>query len=456
MSNTTNIVSKLDNKSAIVGIVGLGYVGLPLAMAFAEAGFQVIGYDIQVEKVNSLKRGISYIEDVNNIRLAKVINAGKLLVTAHVSELRNADTISICVPTPLTKQKDPKVSYIVSAAERLSNTLQKGQLVILESSTYPGTTREIVLPILERSNLIVGKDFYLAFSPERVDPTNRKYNIKNTPKLVGGYDRKSADMACLLYSKIVDEVILVSSMEVAEITKLFENCYRLVNIAFVNEFAEFCERMGISIWEVIDSAKTKPFGYMPFYPGPGIGGHCIPINPYFLFCKARENDFHIRFLELATGINEQMPYTTASKIIEALSIYGKGIAGSKILMLGVSYKKDIADLRESPSLKMIEILSEKGAKVSYNDPNVAQIRVFGDTLYSIDLSGNELSLFDCVVIATDHSDYDFQFIVDNAKLVFDTRGVTRNLSNGHNNVVRLGEGLPMLKTILNSSSPILH
>ena len=437
-----DIESRFSNGSAVVGIIGLGYVGLPLAVAFASTDFRVIGYDLQRDKLDSIRLGISYIEDVDNNRLAALVKSNRLMVTDDISRLREAGAICICVPTPLTRQKDPVLTHITSAAGELSPHLQKDQLVVLESTTYPGSTRELVLPILEQSGLKAGKDFYLAFSPERVDPLNRKYTVKNTPKLVGGYDPVSTAIACQLYSKIVDRVVPVSSMEVAETTKLFENCFRLINIAYVNEFAEFCERLGISIWEVIESAGTKPFGYMPFYPGIGIGGHCIPVNPYFLFCKAREFDLHIRFLELAAGVNEQMPYSTASRLIEILSFNGKAIKGASVLVLGAAYKKDIADLRGSPSLKLIEILLRRGAEVSYNDPHISQIEVLGNTLYSEDLSLDRLSSADCVVIATDHSGYDYQLILDNTKLVFDTRGITRKISNGYSHVYRLGEGIP--------------
>jgi UDP-N-acetyl-D-glucosamine dehydrogenase len=438
------IQSSIKNNTTSVGIIGLGYVGLPLAVAFAEAGLNVVGYDIETKKIESIKMSLSYIEDVNDSNLRTVVKNNRLVATDKLTRLREVDAICICVPTPLNKLKDPVLTHIIDAAEALSKILKKGQLVILESTTYPGTTRELVLPILEKSNLKAGEDFYLAFSPERVDPVNKKFTIKNTPKLVGGINSISTDLACSLYRKIVDTVVPVSSMEVAEVTKLFENCFRLVNIAYVNEFAELCERIGVSIWEVIDSATTKPFGYMPFYPGPGIGGHCIPINPYFLFCKARECDFHIRFLELATGVTEQMPYSTASKVIEALSTIGKGIKMSSIFILGVSYKKDIGDLRGSPSIKLIELLIEKGADVIYNDPYIGKIEISGNALLSQSLTRDRLSSVDCVVIATDHSKYDYAFILDNAKLVFDTRGITRGISQKYKNIVRLGEGI--LKT----------
>lgn len=442
------ISQKIADKSAIIGVVGLGYVGLPLAIAFARDGFRVVGFESDNSKKCALQQGISYVDDVENDLIAELIGTGAFSVTDDIRLLGEPDAICICVPTPLTKQREPVVSYVITAAQDLAVHLRKGQLVVLESSIYPGATREIVLPILEGSGLMVGEDYYLAFSPERVDPSNKKYCIRNTPKLVGGYDSESTRIACALYNNIVDQVVCMSSMEVAETTKLFENCFRLINIAFVNEFAELCERMGISIWEVIDSAKTKPFGYMPFYPGPGIGGHCIPINPYFLSWKAREKDFQVSFLDLATGINEKMPYSTATKIVEGLSMKGKSILASRILVLGVAYKKDIADSRESPSIRLIELLSQKGATVSYNDPFIEKIEISGDILESAEVSAEELSSYDCIVIATDHSSYDFQMIVDNSKMVFDTKGVTRFTENGHGNVLRLGETLCITRKVL--------
>jgi len=428
---------KLRNKTAVIGIAGLGYIGLPLAVAFAEAGFNVIGFDIQKERVELVSRGESYISDISNEKLSRIVASNLLEVTTDISKFQKADAICICVPTPLTKTKEPDLSYVIQISEELCPHIQPGQLIVLESTTYPGTTREIILPILERSKLMGGQDFYLAYSPERVDPGNRQYNIKNTPKLVGGINSKSTSLAELLYREVAEVVIPVSSPDVAEMTKIFENVFRGVNIALVNELARLCENMGISAWEVIDSASSKPFGYMPFYPGPGIGGHCIPLDPYYLASKAKEHDFHIRFIELAADINEQMPYHIIHRITEALNSCGKSVKGSEVLVLGVAYKKDVDDLRESPSVKLVRLLIEKGARVSYNDPYVAKIQILGDIETSVGLTKERLSSADCVIIATAHSSYDYQYIVDNASLVFDTRGVTRTIKG--KNILRLGE-----------------
>ena len=366
---------KLENKTAVIGIVGLGYVGLPLAVAFADADLNVLGFDNQQKRVDLVNKGQSYIVDVSSESLSTAI-ANKLLeATVDQTRLKEVDAICICVPTPLTKTKDPDLSYVIYESEEISKHLQRGQLIVLESTTYPGTTSEVMLPILERSGLSIGQDFYLAYSPERVDPGSGKYNIRNTPKVVGGIDSQSTRLAELLYGQVADVVVPVKSPEVAEMTKIFENVFRSVNIALVNELTLLCEKMGISVWEVIDAASTKPFGYMPFYPGPGIGGHCIPLDPYYLANKAREYDFHTRFIELAADINEQMPHYVASRITAALNADGKSINGAKVLVLGVAYKKDVEDVRESPSLKLIQLLGQIGASLSYNDPYVMTIKI---------------------------------------------------------------------------------
>ena len=431
----TNLEQKLEEKSAVVAVVGLGYVGLPLAVAFSQAGFNVVGFDIQQKRVNLVNKGQPYIVDVDSKSLSEAV-ANKLLeATTDQSRLKEVDAICICVPTPLTKTKEPDLSAVNYESEEISKQLQPGQLVVLESTTYPGTTSEVVLPILERSGLKVGRDFYLAYSPERVDPGSKNYNIRNTPKVVGGIDSRSTKLAELLYRQVADIVVPVSCPEVAEMTKIFENVFRSVNIALVNELTLLCEKMGISVWEVIDAAASKPFGYMPFYPGPGIGGHCIPLDPYYLANKAREYDFHTRFIELAADINEQMPYYVASRIMEALNDSGKSLNDAKVLVLGVAYKKDVEDARESPSLKLIQLLREKGADLSYNDPYIANIQIPEEALASVELTDERLSMSDCVVIATDHSCYDYQNIVDKASLVFDARGATRRIRS--NNIIRL-------------------
>ena len=426
---------KLKNKTAVIGIVGLGYVGLPLAVAFADAGFNVLGFDMQQIRVDSVNKGQSYIADVDNESLSSAIVNNFLEATIDQSRLKEVDVICICVPTPLTKTKDPDLSYVIYESEEISKHLQRGQLIVLESTTYPGTTSEIMLPILERSGLKGGKDFHLAYSPERVDPGSKNYNIRNTPKVVGGIESQSTKLAELLYSQVADVVVPVSSPHVAEMTKVFENVFRNVNIALVNELAQLCNKMGISVWEVIDAASTKPFGYMPFFPGPGIGGHCIPLDPYYLANKAREYDFHTRFIELAADINEQMPYYVTNRIADALNANGHSVKGTKILVLGAAYKKDVKDLRESPSLKLIELLYEKGADISYNDPYIEKIQIAGKTVTSVGLTDRRLSSAKCIVIATDHSCYEYQHIVDLASLVFDTRGATRKIIGS--NIIRL-------------------
>jgi UDP-N-acetyl-D-glucosamine dehydrogenase len=426
---------KIKDRSAKIGVVGLGYVGLPLALAFSEAGFKVLGFDIQKRRVDSVNRGKSYIGDVASERLLAVAAANLLEATTNQSKLSEVDAICVCVPTPLTKTREPDLSHVSCQSVEISRHLQQGQLIVLESTTYPGTTRELVLPTLERYGLKGGQDFYLAYSPERVDPGNKEYNIRNVPKVVGGIDPISTRLAEILYRQVAEVVVPVSSPEVAEMTKVFENVFRSVNIALVNELAQLCERMDISVWEVINTAATKPYGYTPFYPGVGIGGHCIPLDPYYLASKAREYDFHTKFIELAAEINEQMPYYVTSRIIEALNTQRKSLNGAKILVLGVTYKKDVGDTRESPSLKLIQLLHEKGAEVRYNDPYMPQVQLPHRTLSSIELTHKCLSSADCVVIATDHNGYDYQRIADKANLVFDARGVTSQLSN--NNVVRL-------------------
>ena len=429
--------AKIKDKSATIGIVGLGYVGLPLAVAFCEAGFGVLGIDVQQKRVDLVNQGESYIADVPGARLQAVVANNLLQATTEQSRLKETDAICICVPTPLTKTKDPDLSHVIRESEEISKNLQPGQLVVLESTTYPGTTREVVLPILESSKLRGSVDFYLAYSPERVDPGDKNHSIRNTPKLVGGIDFRSTELAKLLYSQVADIVIPVSCPEVAEMSKIFENVFRSVNIALVNELAQLCCNMNVSVWEVIDAASTKPFGYMTFYPGPGIGGHCIPLDPYYLANKAREFDFHTRFIELAAEINEHMPYYVIFRILEALNARGRSLNGAKIFLLGVAYKKDIEDIRESPSLKLVQLLRDKGAVVSYNDPYILEIQLSQGSLGSIQLTQASLSAADCVVIGTDHSCYDMEQVVAHSKLVFDTRGVTRGLKA--DNIVRLGE-----------------
>jgi UDP-N-acetyl-D-glucosamine dehydrogenase len=437
VNDLRNLENRIRDKSADIGVVGLGYVGLPLALAFAEAGFNVTGIDSDKGRVNKIMLGTSYLLDIESARLKKAVASGRLKATTSQSTLRRVDTIIICVPTPLTKTKEPDLTYIVSATNDIARFLRLGHLVILESTTYPGTTREIVLPILESTGLKVGVDYFLTFSPERIDPGSRKFTIRNTPKIVGGMEPTSTKLAALLYRHLSDKVLEVSTPEVAEMDKVFENVFRSVNIALVNELAKLCEKMNINVWEVIKSASTKPFGYMPFYPGPGVGGHCIPLDPYYLASKAREYFFHTRFIELAAEINETMPEYIVERIVGALNTRSKSVKGAKILILGVAYKKDIEDLRESPALRVIELLFEKKATVHYHDPYILDVKEGTHRLRSIKLVKKVLSNYDCVVIVTDHSCYDLKSIVKDSKLVFDTRGCTVGIDSA--NIIRLGE-----------------
>jgi len=406
-----------------VAIVGAGYVGLPLAQVFADAGRKVVLLDVSADRVAQILRGESYIEDVPSARLAELVDNGGLYATTDYDTLAHADAILIALPTPLSKQREPDLSIVLSATEQIATRLRKGHLVVLESTTYPGTTRDELLPILERgSGLVAGEDFFLAFSPERVDPGRLDHTTKTVPKVVGGINDASSDAAAALYGSAIDTVHRVSSPEAAELTKLLENIFRSVNIALVNELAQLCDRMGIDIWEVVDAAATKPFGFMPFQPGPGLGGHCIPIDPFYLTWKAREYDFSTRFIELAGEVNQNMPYYCRSRVSQALNHgLGKSLKGSKILVLGVAYKADISDMRESPAVKLIELLRNAGANVSYHDPHVASFEEDGLTMTSVPLDPHA---HDAVVIATAHSSIDYAKLVEDAALVVDLRNAT--------------------------------
>ena len=432
------IEENIRNKTATIGIIGLGYVGMPMAMAFAEAGFRVLGFDMQQDKIDALNRGKCHVVGIDDKRLDSLLHGGYFKATSNMSKMSEADAVCICVPTPVTKSREPDLSYVTQVSRDIAHNLRPGQLIILESTTYPGTTREVILPILQGEGLVLDKDFYLAFSPRRIDPGNKKYTVKNIPKIVGGVSERSTILAALLYEQIADSVVPVASPEIAEMTKIFEDVFRSVNIALVNEMAMLCEKMGVSIWEVIRAATTKPFGYMPFYPGPGIGGHCVPSDPYYLSSKAREYDFHTRFIELATEINESMPYHVVTWISEGLNAHGKSLKGAKVLVLGVAYKKDSEDSRESPALKIIDLLQKRGVDISYSDPYIPKIKNGEGTLKSIGLTEENLSSVDCVVIATDHSCFDPEQIAAWSKLVFDTRGVTRKLKD-QTGIIRLGE-----------------
>lgn len=411
-----------------VGVVGLGYVGLPLALAFARAGLRVIGVDTDTEKVAALSKGNSPIEDVPSAELRKSLLDGEMNFTVDYTDLREAESVILCLPTPLNRYREPDLSLVVVGAEQTAVNLRDGALVVLESTTYPGTTREVLLPILERDGRRVGEDFFLAYSPERVDPGNHKYTISSTPKIVGGITPECRARAEALYSYIVSEVHTVSSPESAELSKLLENIFRAVNIALVNDLAILCEKMGIDVWEVIDAAKTKPFGFMPFYPGPGMGGHCIPIDPFYLSWRARTFDTNAEFIELAGKVNVNMPYYATGRIAAALNADKKPINGSRILILGVSYKPNIGDLRESPSIKILELLRNEGAHVVYHDPHVPELPDYA--LTSVDLNKAELGKADCVVIATDHSALDIELVVSCSSRIFDLRNAVRRRLGG--------------------------
>jgi UDP-N-acetyl-D-glucosamine dehydrogenase len=420
------LLEKIDNLSARVAVIGLGYVGLPLAAEYANAGYQVTGFDVSREKIDHIHKHASYILDVTSEDLKKLVESGNLKGTNDFSLLSEMDTINICVPTPLRKTKDPDVSFIVEAVERIEKMLRKGQLIILESTTYPGTTNELILPMLERKGLRVGKDFFLAFSPERVDPGNESFITKNIPKVVGGVTPQCTRLAERLYSKCISKVVPVSSTYVAEMVKLLENTFRAVNIGMVNEIALMCNHMGINVWEVIDAAATKPFGFMPFYPGPGLGGHCIPIDPFYLSWKAKMTGFEARFIELAGQINKDMPFYVVHKITDALNDYQKSVKGSRILITGVAYKKDIDDVRESPALDIIEILQAKGAEISFYDPYVMNLQVKDQLLISRELNPATLGEFDCVAIITDHTSVDYDMIAKHSKVIVDTRNALKD------------------------------
>jgi UDP-N-acetyl-D-glucosamine dehydrogenase len=430
---------KITSRTARVGVVGLGYVGLPLAVELARAGFKTTGIDLDKRKVDAINRGESYIQDVPTSDVAEFHKAGRLSATADAAIVSSLDTINICVPTPLRKTKDPDLSYVVSAVEMIAAHLHPGVLVVLESTTYPGTTEEVVQPILEKGGLKAGRDFFLAFSPERVDPGNEKWNTKNVPKIVGGLTPACSSLAKALYGASIDTVIEVSSPKVAEMVKLLENTFRAVNIGLVNELALMCDRLGLSVWEVVDAAATKPFGFMPFYPGPGLGGHCIPIDPFYLSWKVKEVGFEARFIELAGQVNGAMPHHVVDKVTDALNAHGKAVRGANVFVLGISYKRDIDDMRESPALDVMAVLKQKGAKLSYHDPYVATLPARdwpgAEDLTSVALTPQALEHADCVVIITDHKVLDYKTIVERAKLIVDSRNA---IKGAHSHVFKLG------------------
>ena len=427
-----NIIEKIKSRRVKCGVIGLGYVGLPLAVEFAEGGATVVGIDVDARKVQSVKRGVSYIQDVATATVRELVAKKKLSATMDFSIIRKLDTVNICVPTPLRKTKDPDVSYIVSAVREIGKYLRRGQLIILESTTYPGTTEEIVQAILEEmTGLRAGRDFHLAFSPERVDPGNPRFNTRNTPKVVGGLTPACTNAAAALYLLAVDNVVRVSSPSAAEMVKLLENTFRSVNIGMANEMALLCDRFKLNVWEIIDAAATKPFGFMPFYPGPGLGGHCIPIDPFYLSWKAKTLDFNAQYIELAGEINSKMPEYVVAKGAAALNDRRLSVKGSKVLVLGVAYKRNIDDQRESPALEIIHLLRQRGAQVTYNDPYVPAAA----GMKSRRLTPALLRAQDCVVIATDHTDYDYPRVVAAAKLVVDTRNATKQIKRGRGKIV---------------------
>src|SRR2546425_6859152 len=420
------LLERIRSRQARVGVIGLGYVGLPLAVEFARAGFDVTGFDVDHAKTAQINAGKSYIPDVSTAALRAAVEAGRLRATLDISKLGEMDAIDICVPTPLRKTRDPDLSYIILAVEAVAATLRRGQLIILESTTYPGTTDEVVQPMLEARGLKADIDFFLAFSPERVDPGNQKYTTKNIPKIVGGVGAASTEAAVALYKTTVDCVVPVSSTRVAEMVKLLENTFRAVNIGLVNEIALMCHKMDIGVWEVIDAAKTKPFGFMPFYPGPGLGGHCIPIDPFYLSWKARQNGFECRFIELAGHVNASMPQYVVERVAGALNTIRKPINGSRIHLFGVAYKRDVNDMRESPALDVLELLHKSGAELSYTDPFVPELRHNGRVLRSVDVEKALDQTPDCAVVCTDHTVFDYDAIAKRSALVVDTRNALKN------------------------------
>jgi UDP-N-acetyl-D-glucosamine dehydrogenase len=422
---------RIKDREARVGVLGIGYVGLPLAVEFASGGFDVTGIDTSSWKIDKIQKGESYITDVDSGRLQKLVRQDKIRATTEWDTIGELDSINICVPTPLRKTQDPDVSHIIAAVDEISERLRPGQLIILESTTYPGTTEEVILPSLEKTGLKVGKDFHLAFSPERVDPGNRQFTTGNIPKVVGGVTPGCTETAAMLYQSCLKNVVPVSSTKVAEMVKLLENTFRSVNIGLVNEISLMCHRLKIDVWEVIDAAATKPFGFMPFYPGPGLGGHCIPIDPFYLSWKVKMTGFEARFIELAGRINGSMPYHVVGMIGDALNEVAKSVRGARVLILGVAYKKDIDDVRESPALDIIRILQSKGAEVSYSDPHVPNLETNGTVLQSVPVSVDTLPVYDCVTIVTDHTDFDYKMVANNARTIVDTRNALAGIKGSH-------------------------
>ena len=433
-----NLKNKIESREAQIGVIGLGYVGLPLAMEFVRAGFHVTGIDVDQKKVKKLNRGENYIQDIKDETVRNAVEMNQLSATSDFSVIHNLDAISICVPTPLNKQKNPDISFINHVMEKIKDFIHHEMIVVLESTTYPGTTRELILPELESKELKVGHDFYLCFSPERIDPGNEKYKTANTPKILGGITPKCGQMGELLYKTIIEQVIMVSSPETAEMVKLLENTFRAINIGLANEVAIMCEKLGINVWEVIDAAATKPFGFMKFTPGPGLGGHCIPIDPYYLSWKLKTLDYNARFIELAGEINTSMPFHMVDLVRKGLNRKRKAISGSQILIIGVAYKKNVNDVRESPALDVIKLLENDGAELSFYDPYVSFVGLNGNRMMGMEtLTKETLNNSDAIVIMTDHDQIDFQFVLENSNLIIDSRNV---IKKDYPHVIKLGVG----------------
>ncbi len=441
-STKTRLLSKIADRSAVTAVIGLGYVGLPLAMEFCDAGFTVIGYDITQSLVDQLMAGVSHIQDVPSSQVAAHVKSGKFVATTDEAAIARADTVSIAVPTPLAKTRDPDMSYVIAAAEAVARRAHPGMLIVLESTTYPGTTRDVMQPRLEKLGLVIGEDVFLAFSPERVDPGNPTWHTKNTPKVLGGITPACTEVAAALYGTCIDRIVSVSSPEAAELTKLLENTFRSVNIGLVNEMAIICDRLGVDVWEVIEAAATKPFGFMKFTPGPGIGGHCIPLDPHYLAWKMRTLNYKTRFIDLASEINSAMPDLVANKVSLALNDERKAVRGSRVLVLGVAYKKDVDDMRESPALDVIRLLEGHGAEVTYHDPHVPRYKEDGHERISVALTDDVLARADAVVIVTDHSAIDYQRLVDKASLVVDTRNALARTKRSRARIVSLTPTAP--------------
>jgi UDP-N-acetyl-D-glucosamine dehydrogenase len=426
MDTKSAIIAKADDRSALMGVIGLGYVGLPLAVEFAEAGYKVLGFDVSEKAVAGINSGQSHIQDVPTERLSAFVASGHIQATTSMDRLSEVDLVCICVPTPLSKTKDPDVSFVMAAAEAVARTIRAGQVVVLESTTYPGTTRELLLPGIEAHGFKVGRDVFLAFSPERVDPGNPTWQTRNTPKVIGGITDDCRDVVMALYEPAFDTLVPVKSPEAAELVKLLENTFRSINIGLVNEMAIVCEKLGVDVWDVIDAAATKPFGFMKFTPGPGLGGHCIPIDPHYLAWKMRGLNYKTRFIDVASEVNSEMPAFWVRKVAECLNLDSKALRGSTVLVLGVTYKPDIDDVRESPAMDIIRLLRQQGADVQYHDPYVPELVEDGGLLTSVEFSAETIKAADCVIVVTDHSAIDFDVVGDNAKQVVDTRNALKN------------------------------